>query len=291
MNSKIARVIASQAGRRSPRGLTLVEVLVSITVLGVLLFSLTPALMASAILRGQNGQMTIAVSLAQQQIEAIREGWQSLDYHTNSAGDYVNNRLNGLNILLPTVGSAYTFGNFTTAAVNLTIDRPVRWYEPGATLPNLQTSTGQYADMAPTQAGTRVVVGSQFVVRTTVTALGPQSYCSGSTKSPCPDPDAGPLNSNARFSAVRNALSATYIPPTPIVCATISNCRAPVDPNNDVRLFKRVTVTVFLANPTTGAALGDVANAVEMQSAVRTSNSDNLAATITGPLAVFTTEF
>ena len=279
--------------QRSAGGLTLVEVLISIVLLAVFLIGLTPALTATAILQRQNDQVAAATNLAQQQIEAVREAWQTGNYHLTNT-NYLNNNLNNLAAGLSTVGSAYTFGNFAIAGVNTqavvsqSIDRPFSWYPKDDVLPNGQVSIGQFADVVPALPGNRAVAGSEFVVRTTVEPIGPQSYCSGSgSKTPCTDTDSG-VNTNLRFNRVSNATSAPFTPPAVIVCANPADCRAPIDPNNDVRLFKRVRVAVYKA-----AADGTPLNVggVEVQS-LRTANADTATTRIqSGPLAVMTTDF
>jgi Tfp pilus assembly protein PilV len=287
--------------RRSARGLSLVEVLVSVVMLAVILIGLAPALTATVLVRRQSDSIAQASALAQQQMEAIREAWQRNNYHVG-ANDYTANTLQGLNgTTLPTIATVYNF------AANQTIDRPYRWYPADSTLPQGGESTGQFADMAPTDGtgaliqGSVAVPGSQFVVRTTVTVDGPQSFCTGAvgttnTQLPCLDPDGNQgqvAGGGARmFSSLPDNAQATGV----LTCAaTDAACnRPPVDTTSGVRLFKSVTVTVFRADAN-GNPIGDGAPPPdEVQQPLRTSNYDennpnNLFAR--RPLAVLTTNF
>jgi len=281
--------------RRSARGLSLVEVLVSVVMLAVILIGLAPALTATVLVRRQSDSIAQASALAQQQMEAIREAWQRNNYHVG-ANDYTANTLQGINGgILPTVGAAYNF------ATNQTVNRPYRWYANDENLPQGGVSAGQFADMAPNQAGSVTVPGSQFVVRTTVEVNGPQSFCTGAVGTanaqlPCLDPDGNQGQvaggGSRMFSSLPDNAQATGV----LTCAaTDAACnRPPVDTTSGVRLFKRVTVTVFRADAN-GNPIGDGAPPPdEVQQPLRTSNynednPNNLFAR--RPLAVLTTDF
>lgn len=276
---------------RTNRGLTIVEVLVSIGIMAVLLVGLVPALTAAAILRRQGDGVSAATSLAQQQMEAVREGWQLANYQLASGGTYVSNTLPAISGLTSSV-STYDFGGFTIPLVNtllqttIAVDRAFNW----------DAATRQFVDVSPA-TGSPYVPGSQYVVRTSITPLGPQSYCSGSgTKSPCLDPDTLITSepANYKFNRVSNGLGLPYVPLYPLAaCANPSNCLPPIDPNNDVRLFKRVRVMVFRASAT-GTPLGVAADGTvgaQMQTLRRTSKADTANQAITGPLSVLTTDF
>lgn len=276
---------------RTTRGLTIVEVLVSIGIMAVLLVGLVPALTAAALLRRQGDGVSAATDLAQQQMEAIREGWQQPNYQLASGGTYVSNTLPAISGLTNAI-STYDFGRFTIPLVNtllqttIAVDRAFNWDE----------ATRQFVDVSPAM-GSPYVPGSQYVVRTSITPLGPQSYCSGSgTKSPCLDPDTLITGqpTGYKFNRVGNGLGLPYIPLYPLAaCANPSNCLPPIDPNNDVRLFKRVRVIVFRASAT-GTPLGVAADGTvgaQVQTLRRTSKTDTANQVITGPLSVLTTDF
>ncbi len=247
---------------RSGQGLTLVEVLVAVLMLAVFLVGLAPALTATAVLRRQGDEISLANDLAKQHLENLRAEWQGLS--TAPGGQvgtsYTNNTV-AANALLPTVAVANNFGAFpavagTTVATALQLDRAFNWNQ--ATRQFVMVGTGLNTGIVPQ-------TNTQFVVRTTIAATGPQSICATAVGGgACTDIDNAAGNLQIRFNQVRNAGA------------------------NDVRLFKRVTVLVFRADAQ-GNPLG--VGGAQVQP-VRSTNTNDVATvrSTSGPLAVLTTD-
>lgn len=228
--------------QRSRSGLSMIEVMLSVILFAIFMIGLAPTMTAAIVLRRQSDTISQAANLAQQQIEAIRADWQQVNYHISNS-DYIGNNLAGLQSALPVVGAAYNFGK---TAAGGTVDRSFSWFPAGSALPagtpgGATISSGQFADLAPTDNGSVVLkANSQFVIRTTVQAEGPVSFCTGATGTanqtlPCADADGG--GNTAMFNPIVGNPDAGALS-----CGTAC---PPISASNNVRLFKRVTVAVF----------------------------------------------
>jgi type II secretory pathway pseudopilin PulG len=80
-------------GVRSVRGLTLIEVLVSVTFAALLLSALTVPLTVGLINRSQSQKLTEATNLAQAQIEEIRSAWLDPSNPTQAQQNFDGNKV------------------------------------------------------------------------------------------------------------------------------------------------------------------------------------------------------